>query len=102
MPESPTPATFTPHVGTVFEITFTDGTLGLTLASVASSGTRAPRPDVPDLRTEPFSLLFLGPLHPVLPQRTWDLAHPVLGVLAIFLVPIGPMDGRMRYEAVFN
>ena len=102
MPESPTPATFTPHVGTVFEITFTDGILELTLASVASFGTRAPRPDVPDLRTEPFSLLFLGPLHPVLPQRTWGLAHSSLGALEIFLVPIGPKDGRMRYEAVFN
>ena len=102
MPESPTPATFTPHVGTVFEITFTDGTLELTLESVASFGTRAPRPDVPDLRTEPFSLLFLGPPQPVLPQRTWDLAHPALGTLAIFMVPIGPMGGRMRYEAVFN
>lgn len=102
MPESPTPATFTPHVGTVFEISFTDGVLALTLESVASFGPRASRPDVPDLRTEPFSLLFLGPLQPVLPQRTWDLAHPVLGVLAIFLVPLGPMNGRMRYEAVFN
>jgi len=102
LPESPTPATFTPHVGTVFEIAFTDGMLELTLESVASFGTRAPRPDVPDLRTEPFSLLFLGPLQPVLPQRTWDLAHPVLGVLATFVVPIGPMNGRMRYEAVFN
>jgi hypothetical protein len=102
LPESPTPATFTPHVGTAFEITFTDGILELTLESVAASGTRAPRPDVPGLRTEPFSLFFLGPLQPALPQRTWDLAHPVLGVLAIFLVPIGPMNGRMRYEAVFN
>jgi hypothetical protein len=102
LPESPTPATFTPHVGTVFEITFIDGTLELTLESVASFGSRAPRPDVPDLRTEPFSLLFLGPPQPVLPQRTWDLAHPALGVLAIFLVPIGPVGGRMRYEAVFN
>lgn len=102
MPETLTPATFTPHVGTVFEVTFTDGVLELTLESVASFGTRAPRPDIPDLRTEPFSLVFLGPLTPILPQRTWDLAHAAVGSVAIFLVPLGPKDGRMRYEAVFN
>jgi hypothetical protein len=102
LPETPTPASFTPHVGTVFTISFTDGTLALTLGVVEPHGTRAPRPDAPDLRTEPFSLLFLGPLRPVLPQRTWDLTHPVLGTLAVFLVPLGPENGRMRYEAVFN
>jgi hypothetical protein len=100
--ETPTPATFTPYVGTVFSITFTDGTLEMTLGAVESHGSRAPRPDVPDLRTEPFSLVFLGPLRPVLPQRTWDLAHPALGSLGVFLVPLGPENGRMRYEAVFN
>ena len=98
----PTPADFTSHVGTVFTITFTDGTLELTLGVVEPHGTRVPRPDAPHLRTEPFSLLFLGPLRPVLPQRTWDLAHPVLGTLGVFLVPLGPESGRMRYEAVFN
>ncbi len=102
MPQTPTLATFTSCVGTNFRITFTDGVLDLTLSAVEPHGTRVPRPDGPDLRTEPFSLLFLGPPRPVLPQRTWDLTHPVLGTLAVFLVPIGPKDGRMRYEAVFN
>jgi hypothetical protein len=86
---------FTPHVGTAFTIRFTDGTL-------EPQGTRGPRADVPELRTEPFSLAFLGPLAPVLPQRTWTLEHATLGALEIFLVPLGPRDGRMRYEAVFN
>lgn len=102
MPETLTPATFTPLVGTNFTITFPDGTIELTLGAAESRGTRAPRPDVPDFRTEPFSLVFLGPLTPILPQRTWDLAHAAVGSVAIFLVPIGPKDGRMRYEAVFN
>lgn len=102
MTDTPTPATFTPHVGTAFRISFTDGSLELTLDAVEPLGTREPRPGVPDLRTEPFSLVFLGPLRPVLPQRTWDLAHPVLGTQEVFLVPLGPKEGRMRYEAVFN
>lgn len=93
---------FTPLVGAVFTIRFPDGTLELTLDAVEPHGTRAPRPDVPALRTEPFSLVFLGPLAPALPQRTWPLEHPALGAPEIFLVPLGPKDGRMRYEAVFN
>ena len=93
---------FTPLVGAAFTIRFPDGTLELTLDAVEPRGVRAPRPEIPDLRTEPFSLVFLGPLHPVLPQQTWDLSHPALGARSIFLVPIGPKDGGMRYEAVFN
>lgn len=93
---------FTPLVGAAFTIRFPDGTLELTLDAVEPHGTRAPRPDVPALRTEPFSLVFLGPLAPALPQRTWALEHPALGAHEIFLVPLGPEGGRMRYEAVFN
>lgn len=93
---------FTPLVGADFTISFPDGAIVLTLGAAEPHGTRGPRPDLPDLRTEPFSLVFLGPLSPVLPQRTWDLAHPALGTVAVFLVPIGPQGGRMRYEAVFN
>lgn len=102
MPETLTPSYFAPHVGTTFNVVLTDGSLELTLDAVEGHGTRAPRPDVPDLRTEPFSLVFLGPLSPVLPQRIWNLAHAALGRLEVFLVPIGPKGGRMRYEAVFN
>ena len=102
MPEPLKLADFLPHVGAAFTIAFPDGTLELTLGSVEPHGARAPRPDVPELRAEPFSLVFLGPLRPALPQRTWDLSHPALGTQAIFLVPLGPAEGRMRYEAVFN
>jgi len=93
---------FAPLVGAAFTIRFPDGTLELTLDAVEPHGTRAPRLDVPALRTEPFSLVFLGPLAPVLPQRTWTLEHPALGAPEVFLVPLGPREDRMRYEAVFN
>ena len=49
-----------------------------------------------------FSLRFLGPARPILPQATYRLDNPALGSLEIFLVPLGPMNGGMRYEAVFN
>lgn len=53
---------------------------------------------------EPFSLTFLGPAEPALPQQIYPMEHPSLGELEIFLVPIGPdaENQGMRYEAVFT
>jgi hypothetical protein len=53
-------------------------------------------------RLENFSLLFRGPMAPVLPQRIYRLDHNSLGRLEIFLVPLGPDGEGMQYEAVFN
>jgi hypothetical protein len=58
----------------------------------------------------PFSLLFHGPLDPVLPQGMYRLEQEQLGALELFIVPIGPNDPAapgeaataMRYEAVFG
>ena len=51
-----------------------------------------------------FSLIFEGPLEPVMPQGMCTLVHHAgLEVVEdIFIVPIGPKAGVMRYEAVFN
>src|SRR5262245_40810566 len=40
-----------------------------------------------------FSLLFRSPKGPFLPQAIYPIAHPTLGTLDIFIVPIGPVDG---------
>ncbi len=53
-------------------------------------------------RQEQFSILFRGPLHPFLPQMTYETKHKVLGDLAIFLVPVRKDAEFMYYEAVFN
>lgn len=53
-------------------------------------------------KREPFSLLFRGPAEAVLSQATWKLAHPELGELEIFLVPIDRRAEGMIYEAVFT
>lgn len=50
----------------------------------------------------PFSLVFLGPGDPVLPQRIYRLGNATLGTLDIFLVPIGRDERGVRYEAVFS
>jgi hypothetical protein len=60
--------------------------------------------DVLGLRRAPFSLIFTGPKELPLQQRIYELEHPSLGALEIFLVPIGPEAGtaRLRYQALFN
>ena len=49
-----------------------------------------------------FSLVFTGPVEPVLPQRTYRLVHAELHDLDVFIVPIGRDESGVRYEAVFN
>ena len=53
-------------------------------------------------RMEQFSLIFRGPMTPVLPQGIRELEHATLGTMRLFLVPVGPDESGMRYEAVFN
>lgn len=91
---------FAPYVGSRFELD-DDGPArpdGLTLAEVQPYGSRSH-----GARHDPFGLVFVGPAAPILDQRIHRLRHPDLGVLEIFLVPIGPgPDGQQRYEAIFN
>ena len=95
--ENATLETFAPLVGDTFSVATDESTsLDLTLAEADTYGATDER----DLR-QPFTLVFHGPMSPVLRQRTFTLTHEQLGSLDIFLVPIGPSDGAMRYEAVF-
>ena len=54
------------------------------------------------LERQPFSILFRGPAEPFLAQGTVPLEHPELGRFALFLVPIGPDEAGMRYEAILT
>ena len=95
-----TSQTFLPHVGSEFRF---QGPMGgddvnLHLTAVRDLGKQ---PNAP--RGEPFALEFAGPPQPVLDQRIYRLEHDELGVLEIFVVPIGyDAEGNLRYEAVFN
>ncbi len=51
---------------------------------------------------EPFSLLFRGAGDLELPQGVYKVAHDDLEAGEIFLVPLGPGQEGMLYEAVFN
>jgi hypothetical protein len=100
MMDALTAADFSPHVGQTFRVEVA-GIAPIDLELVrATELSPASRPD-PESR-QPFSLLFLGPPSDhYLPQRTYRLAHAQMGDLDIFLVPLGPVDRRMQYEAIF-
>jgi hypothetical protein len=53
-------------------------------------------------RPQPFSVLFRGDRKSYLPQSIYRVEHERMGAMEIFLVPIGPDEKGMRYEAVFN
>lgn len=53
-------------------------------------------------RRVPFSLLFNGPLQPIMPQMIYRLEHAQLGSLEIFMVPVGPNADGMQYEVIFT
>lgn len=52
---------------------------------------------------QPFALRFTHPrADAYLPQRLYALENVDLGVLEVFLVPMGPEAGHMGYEAIFS
>ena len=95
-----THATFTDCLGSQFRLHYgSPAPLAVDLIAVTPLGVQGrPRPP----KREPFSLVFRGPRDFYLPQRVYKLEHSALGALEIFLVPIGPDDAGMRFEAVFN
>jgi len=57
----------------------------------------------PEQSCESFSLVFRGPREQQLQQGTFFLDNDTLTEsVAVFLVPIGPDDHGLCYEAVFN
>jgi hypothetical protein len=102
---------FRTHAGTSFRVTgaqYADGSPADIDAELAEVTEHNPDP-LGRYRT-PFSVMFCGPLQPVLPQGIYHLEHPELGPLALFLVPVGPDEPAdpgqaptvMRYQAVFG
>jgi hypothetical protein len=88
---------FSGRIGETFAATAQEGhDLLLTLRS--ADALYAPPGD--QART-PFSLVFTDPDPEHVPQQTVDVVHEELGAFPLFVVPLGPSDDGMRYEAVF-
>jgi hypothetical protein len=103
MLETLTLETFSPHVGETFRIPLQgDQAVELELVDARTlvdsyAGRPAPRP-----ARAPFALMLKGPLTPILPQQIYPLEHATIGRHELFIVPIGPDQGRMRYEVIFT
>lgn len=92
-------ADFAPHVDSAFRLAV-DGGDDLVLVLTEVTGKRGDT--TPDATRQPFSALFRGPQERVFEQQVCLLEHPDLGILHLFLVPIGPDEKGMRYEAIFS
>jgi hypothetical protein len=95
--------TFAPHVGETFEIASADRE---PFAAVLSSCDETPYGSREALREElgrvPFSLVFHAQHADAVRQQICSIKHPELGELDLFLVPLGPDDRGMQYEAVIS
>jgi len=92
MAEKLTFSDFATHSGTRFQVAGLEN-YDLGLAEVT---------DHSNPQLEQFSLIFTGVQSPWLQQGSYKLVHPQLGECELFLVPIGPDAGHMRYQAVFS
>ena len=85
---------FAAHLDADFEMQTSGGVLPLKLVKadlVGASGREGGA----------FSLLFAAPAGTSLPQAIYPVTHPSLGVMEIFLVPIGPLASGSGYQAIF-
>jgi hypothetical protein len=86
---------FEPRIAENFRIPTPAGEIPLRLVEVHRLGKALQRGDA-------FSLTFLSPPGPFLPQAIYPLQHPAFEALDLFLVPLGPKNGGNSYEAVFT
>jgi hypothetical protein len=86
---------FTPHRDAVFDMQTADGVVALKLVKVDAAGDSGRAGGA-------FSLIFMTPKGPWLPQAIYPVTHPALGVMEIFLVPVGPTQGGNGYQAIFT
>jgi hypothetical protein len=96
MLEDFTLATFADRLGDRFRVGEGADALELQLTDASAGVAREGAARVP------FSLVFRGPLEPVLPQQIYRFEHDELGAFDLFIVPVGPGEAGMHYEAVFG
>jgi hypothetical protein len=93
-----TVADFVPYVSQTFPLHCECAVLDFVLIDANSQVKGA----LANAAREPFSLVFRGPVTPVLPQKIYRLEHPTRGSLDIFIVPVGRDRDGVHYEAIFN
>jgi hypothetical protein len=86
---------FTPHLEAIFDMQAAGGVVPLKLAKVDPAGDSGRKGGA-------FSLLFVAPKGPWFQQAMYPVQHPVLGIMELFLVPVGPASGGNGYQAIFT
>ena len=92
---------FAAHLNTEFVLIPEAGSpVPMTLLQVTGLGNPSSPASTASPRA-PFSIVFRAAPNVRLPQRIYRLEHDAMGVMNIFIVPIGPDAQGMRFEAVF-
>jgi uncharacterized protein DUF6916 len=101
--DTATSATFKPHVGDRFEVTPQEGEPFEAVLSRCEETTYGSPGDWRETgQRVPFSLLFHGPADGAVAQQICGFRHAELGQFDLFIVPLGPDEQGMRYEAVIS
>ena len=99
MPAELTEAEFSKHLNTKFQCRpDAETNVDLELDEVKSYSSKHKEHE----GMERFSVFFVGPEKPFLPQTTYTFQHDQRGEFEIFLVPVARRENGFRYEAVFN
>jgi hypothetical protein len=88
---------FAGHVNETFPAALNDGEVPFVLVEARALAQRSPTAARP-----PFSLLFRNAASFLFPQQTYQMRHPRLGEIGIFLVPVAREREGFLYQAVFN
>src|SRR5687768_4967723 len=93
---------FKPLVGDSFHVTPAHEGEPFEVVLASADPTPYGGPDTYNGRRMPFSLLFRAEDGTLVPQQICRFAHGEAGETELFVVPLGPQDGAMRYEAVIS
>ena len=89
---------FLPHVGEVFQVVGEDQAVPVLLSEISQLSSEGDR----RRRRTPFSLVFHAPAGTRLEQQIYRMEKPGMEPFECFLVPIGPDEHGMRFEAIYT
>jgi hypothetical protein len=93
---------FEPLVGDAFRVTPSHQGEPFDVVLTAAEPTPFGDPATYNGRRLPFSLIFHANDGTHVPQQICTFAHDGAGGIDLFVVPLGPEGGAMRYEAVIS
>jgi hypothetical protein len=94
--------TFASQLNTTFEV-HCEGTVVPLRLVEAKRGRAGTNPAARGVTYEQFSLLFAGPVQPVLEQKIHEFVHSKIGRFEMFIVPVNSgATASIRYECIFN